>query len=123
MTKDYLTMRVRCEKVANRYRNWNPNQAATCVMADAADQAAFWITEQFGGTVGNVAWLACANGELNEALAQFSTDMDPPRQEILDALIPLNHEAVLQLRMAYMSINQYPRIPTLWDRQEKRVIR
>lgn len=110
-----------CERVAAIYRNPSPSQAAACATANAAGRPAFWTTTGWGEmTIQHVAWLATIGGELHEALARFRVpDLDPPLRTILEALVPLNHQAVLQLRMAYMSINEYPPIPRLWARNEK----
>jgi hypothetical protein len=114
-------MRVLCERMADLYGNPSPSHAAACVAADAADRPIFWTTTGWDEmTIQHVAWLATAGGELRIALDRFSTDMDPPRREILDALVPLNHKAILQLRMAYATVGLYPTIPSLHARTEKR---
>ena len=114
-------MRGLCERVAGLYCNPSPSHAATCVAADEAGRPAFWPTTGWSEmTIEHVAFLATAGGELNAALDRFATEMDPPRKQIIDSLVPLNHKAVLQLRMAYMSIGQYPSLPSLHARTEKR---
>jgi len=107
-----------CEHVATLYGNPSPSHAAACSDAEAHGRPAFWpATKWDETTVERVAWFATYSGELHQALDRFS---DEPRKEIIDNLVPLNHKAVLQLRMAYMSINEYPPLPSLHARIERR---
>lgn len=114
-------LRSTIDRVAAIYGNPSPSMAESCYAALRHDRPAFWTTTGFEDmTAQHVAWLTNHGAELYNALARFATNIDPPKRDILEALVPLNHKATLALRMAYMSINEYPPLPKLWARQERR---
>jgi hypothetical protein len=105
--------------IAARLGNEWPQHRQECIVADKIGKPAFWTkTGAERATVMLLAQRATLDSLAN-AMRRYwiASDTIEAEREMLDQLIPLNHEAVMQLRMAYAGTGSYPRLAELHDRR------
>lgn len=106
------------DTLADRLDNAWPAHLRDCLEAAYEGRPAYWtVTDGTEVIVSNVAVFATRQNDLEKAL-EFYTRETAEKLRIMDNLIPLNHEAILQLRNSYAGRTKvWPRLGTLYDRR------
>jgi hypothetical protein len=105
------------DEIATKLDNAWPAHRQECHVADAIGKPAFWTkTGAERATIMLLAQLATRDS-MARAMDAYWLSSTAAALEALDQLIPLNHEAVMQLRLAYTGFGQYPRLAELHDRR------
>ena len=105
------------EEIAAKLDNAWPAHEQDCVIADRIGKPAFWT--KTGAERATIMLLAqrATRDSLARALDAYWPSSSAQAIEALDQLIPLNHEAIMQLRLAYTGFGLYPSLPSLHDRR------
>lgn len=113
----------RIETATERYSNPWPAHYLDCLQSAKTDRPAFWTTCHAElATVMAIASHATRDGELHRSMQRLAGKDAAERIEILDHLVPLNHAAILQLRMAYQSLQITKSLASLYDRAEPEAV-
>lgn len=103
--------------IVQRHENPWPLHERECILASAEDRPAYWTkTDGTDLVTSNVASFATRANDLQSALEFYSKDPDV-HLYVLENLIPLNHEACMQIRNSYAARKQWPRLGRLYDRR------
>jgi hypothetical protein len=115
---EVFAVRELAEELAARHAAAWPEASSLvdlCSDAAANDRAAYWPTT-IKPMIVAVAIHATRHYDLEKAL-RLHCDGEEERQQALDSMIPLNHQATMQLRNSYTT---WPRLAELWDRQKRK---
>lgn len=117
MTVETMNVGDLADHIADKLDNHWPSHRQDCVVRDLIGGAAFWTYT--GAERATVMLLAqrATRDSLARAMDAYWPSSSAAALEALDQLIPLNHEAVMQLRMAYAGFGKYPPLPQLHDRR------
>lgn len=114
---DTLAIGDLIDEIAGKLDNHWPSHRQDCIVRDHLGHAAYWT--KTGAERATIMLLAqrATRDSLHRALDAYWPSSASDALEALSQLIPLNHEAVMQLRLAYTGLGQYPRLAELHDRR------
>lgn len=112
-----MTLAELIDQIAAKLDNAWPVHRDECLVADHLGKAAFWT--RTGAERASIMLIVqhASRDNLHRAIDRYWTANTAETIDTLDQLIPLNHEAVMQLRLAYSGIGRFPSLASLYDRR------